>query len=270
MEGSASFTPSDVAQVLGAVSTLGAALVAAITAIFAWRSSLAAQEAVREARLARKSEYTPRLVLEKDVLDLHLQWPHPDSLNGEPVMLSRKHWKSKDLEVPTFSLTNYGGSPALELEIVFEFDDPNPELNLPDIFKEIGFSISDGIGSDFQPDFKVLEISRNGGGVGMPLYRKWTVDLPNCAPGQTRQIEFPTGLLSRAFVRGLQYLQNREMQPLILTVKINFHTVELEKEDVQFRFHMFPFYYGGTNPLVVNGHFWELPTHPRTESQRVV
>lgn len=94
---------------IAAVATLGAAFAAAISAYVSSKSAEAAKEAVKEARLARKAELAPRLVLERDFLDFHLQWPHSNTLNGEPVFLARKHWKDKDPSPPTFSLTNHGG-----------------------------------------------------------------------------------------------------------------------------------------------------------------
>jgi hypothetical protein len=68
----------------------------------------AAKSSVEEARLARRSELAPRLVLEKEFLDFQFYWPHADSLNGEAVFLSRKHWKDNAPSQPTFVLQNFG------------------------------------------------------------------------------------------------------------------------------------------------------------------
>lgn len=127
-----------------AIAADGTALAALFAAYSAWtssRSARAARDAVDEARLARKEEKAPRLVLERDFLDFEFVWPHPESLNGEPVYLARKHWKDKVPSPPTFSLTNHGGGPALELEIVFDLDDPNGELFVPEMFKPLGLSV---------------------------------------------------------------------------------------------------------------------------------
>lgn len=260
---------------IAAVATLGAAFAAAISAYVSSKSAEAAKEAVKEARLARKAELAPRLVLERDFLDFHLQWPHSNTLNGEPVFLARKHWKDKDPSPPTFSLTNHGGGPALELQVVFEFEDPNGDLLVPEQLRSFGLSVEEEPGSDVQPAFKTLLYQgQDGRGAGLPLYQRFTTDIANCAPGQTRTIDFPQALLNRLFLRGLQYWDRRAgmegIERLVLSVRISCHTVEGESYSTQFRFHAFPFYHGARDPMVVHGHFWELPMYPKSDEPRVI
>lgn len=258
-----------------AMATLGAAIAAAISAYVSSKGANAAMEAAKEARLARKAELAPRLVLERDFLDFHFQWPHPETLNGEPVFLVRKHWKDENPSPPTFSLTNHGAGPALELQIIFEFEDPNGDLLVPERLKPFGLSVEEEPGSDVQPAFKSLSYqSQNGQGVGLPLYQRVTTDIANCAPGQTRPIDFPQALLNRLFLRGLQYwdrgLGMNGIERLVLSVRISCHTVEGEPYSTQFRFHTFPFYHGACDPMVVHGHFWELPMYPKGNDFRVI
>lgn len=258
-----------------AVATLGATFAAAISAYVSSKGAEAAKEAVKEARLARKAELAPRLVLERDFLDFHLQWPHPDTLNGEPAFLARKHWKDKDPSPPTFSLTNHGVGPALELRVVFEFEDPNGDLLVPEQLGPFGISAQDEPESDVQPAFKTLTYQgQNGQGVGLPLYQRVTTDIANCAPGQTRTIDFPQALLNRLFLRGLQYwdrgLGMQSIERLVLSIRISCHTVEGESYSTQFRFHALPFYYGGLDPIVVYGHFWELPMYLKSDELRII
>lgn len=267
-------TSGEIFEGIVAVSTLGAALVAAISSYIASNGAKAAQEAVKEARLARKSELAPRLVLERDFLDFHLQWPRSSSLNGEPVFLARKHGRDKDPAPPTFLLTNHGGGPALELQLVFEFDDPNGELDVPETFAQLGLSVEDDPGSDIQPKFRILNYQgKDSRGVGLPLYRRVTTDIANCAPGQTRTVDFPQALLNRLFLRGLQYWDRRQgvkgISHLVLSVRISCYTVDGEPYSTQFRFQAFPFYQGSA-PMVVHGHFRELPMYPKSDEARVI
>lgn len=257
------------------MATLGAAFASAISAYISSKSAKAANNAVEEARLARKAEMAPRLVLERNFLDFHLQWPHPNTLNGEPVFLARTHWKDEDPSPPTFSLTNHGGGPALELSVVFEFEDPNGDLLVSERLRSRGLAIEEAQESEVQPAFKSLTYQRDdGGSVSLPLYQRVTTDIANCAPSQSRNVDFPQALLNRLFLRGLQYwdrgLGMNGLERLVLSVKISCHTVEGEPHSTQFRFHAFPFYDGGRNPMVVHGHFWELPMYPKSEEPRVI
>lgn len=105
------------------------------------------------------------------------------------------------------------------------------------------------------------------------MYRRSTLDLPNCAPGQTRTIEFPQGPLSRLLLRGLQYWETRGqedgLKPIVVTVTISYHAVDGDPGRTQFRFEAFPFWQGEQNPLRVAGHFHELPMYPKGNTPRV-
>jgi len=261
-------------EAVAAVSTALAALFAAYSAWTSRGSAKAARDAVDEARLARKEERAPRLVLERDFLDFEFVWPHPDSLNGEPVFLARRHWKDKEPVPPTFSLTNHGGGPAVELQIVFELDDPNGELVVPEMFTPLGLSVTEEEATRDGLRVKFLNCHLpNGRGGGLPMYRRSTVDISNCVPGQTRTIEFPMGPLSRLLLRGLQYWERRGeedgLKPVVVTVSITYHTIDGDLEETQFRFEAFPFWQGEHNPLRVAGHFHELPMYPKPDKPRV-
>ena len=72
---------------LEAATAIGTVLAAAFAALSAWTSkktAKAASEAVEEARLARRNELAPRLVLEKDFLDLFLCM-HEDLTETQPT-----------------------------------------------------------------------------------------------------------------------------------------------------------------------------------------
>jgi hypothetical protein len=118
-------------EVLSTVIAAVAAFFSAVSALISMLGVKAAQAAVEEAKLARRAELAPKLILEKDFLDFRFVWPHPDSLNGEAVFLARKHWKDNSPSPPTFSLQNFGQSPALEVTIIFELEDRNGELQVP-------------------------------------------------------------------------------------------------------------------------------------------
>jgi hypothetical protein len=129
---------------VGVGSTTAAAVAAAISTWLARKSTTAALETVKEARQARRDEILPRLILEKDFFDFSFHWPHVEGLNGGAVFLARRHWGDTSTCRPTFSLSNFGQSPALELNIIFELDDPNGDFDLTDGFNQIGI----GIGED--------------------------------------------------------------------------------------------------------------------------
>ena len=263
-----------VLDVVTAISTAAAAGLAAWSAWISKGSARAAEASVEEARKARLAEQSPRLVLERDFLDFHFQWPHPDTLNGEPVFLARKDWKDRSPSPPTFSLTNYGQGPALEVKLVFDLEDPNGELTVPEVFAPLGLSIFHTPQMPNQPRVLALAFGPpHGRGSALPLYRRWTTDIPNCAPGQTRTVEFPVHLLNTLFLRGLQYWVRRgdedAIRDVILTVRISAHTVDGVSYATQFRFKAFPFWQGLQDPLIVNGHFNELPMYPQGDDLRV-
>ena len=258
-------------QALTAVSTAAAVLFAAISAWISWINAKAAREAVREARLARRSELAPKLILEKEFLDFQFFWPHPSSLNGEPVFLARKHWKDSEPAPPTFSLQNFGQSPALEVTVVWDLSDPNGEFRLPEQFKPLGLSITESGAVDQQGSaIKSLMCSRpSGGGAGLPLYRKWTTDIPSCSPSQKRTVEFPVHLLNTFFVRGLQAGPTMPKDDMVLTATVSCYAVDETLYKTQFRWKVIPFYHGQTSPIIVYGHFFELPMYPKPDGPRV-
>ncbi|GEM_PF-1567069 len=251
-------------EALTAAGTVIAAGFAAWSAWIARGAARAAEATVEEARKARKAQLAPRLVLERNFLDFHLQWPHPGSSDGQAAYLARRHWRDQDPSVPTFSLTNHGESPALEIQIVFDLSDTNGELEVPDLFKPLGLSTWNQPATEGNPKYTTLQFAgKDGSGGGIPMYRRWTIDIPNCAPGQVRTVDFPTWLLARLFLRGLQYWvrrgQKNELKPMILTVDIIAYDIDGGRHSTKSRFEAFPFWQGQNNPLIVNGHFRELP-----------
>lgn len=269
---SASGSLDIVFSVLTSVGTVAAALFAAWTAWISRASANAAEHTVEEMRKARKANLSPRLVLERNFLDFYFVWPHADSLNGEPVFLARRHGQDKYPTPPTFSLSNYGAGAALEIEIVFEFEDPNGEYSVPETVRHLGIWCSEMLGSLDHRPIKTLQFARpGGGGVGLPLYSKWTTDIPHCAPGQTRSLEFPQALLSTLFLRGLQNgARYDELRRITLNVHMACRTVEGDPCSTQFRFKTFPYWYGTSNPINVYGHFYELPMYPKSSGDRAL
>lgn len=232
----------------------------------------AARAAVGEARLARRTELAPRLVLEKDFRDFQFYWPHPDSLNGEAVFLSRKHLKDSTLAPPSFTLQNFGESPALEVTIVWELNDPNGDYAIPEQFSRVGISIqpTGGVRNDDCQIEGVFYAKPDGGGSGLPLYRKWTTDIPSCSPGQSRTVEFPIHILNILFVRGLQLGSiAREDKEIVLTACVSCYAIDGELYKRIFKWKAVPFSYGQVSPVVVHGHFHELATHPKPPGPRV-
>lgn len=259
-------------EALTAGSTAAAVLFAAFSAWTSKISAKAARDAVEEARLARRTELAPKLILEKEFLDFKFYWPHADSLNGEAVFLARRHWKDQAPSTPVFSLQNFGQSPALEVTIVWELEDPNGPLQVPDHLRSLGLTVEEG-GSfdDHGASIKTLMYSRpdGSGGAGIPLYRKWTTDIPSCSPNQKRCVEFPVHLLNTFFLRGLQRGATAAGEDMTLTAKINCYAVDEALYESQFRWRVIPFHHGETNPVVVYGHFFELPVYPKPGGPRV-
>jgi hypothetical protein len=124
------------------------------------------------------------------------------------------------------------------------------------------------------PNLKSLQFRReDGSGAGLPMYRRWTIDIANCAPGQTRTVDFPQWILARLFLRGLQYWVRRgaenSLKAMILTVEVIAYDIDGERHVTQFRFEAFPFWQGVSEPLIVNGHFRELPMFDTGDHARV-
>lgn len=265
-------TLTAISTIAAAVGTIAAAIFVAVSAWYSKQSANAAKGAVEEAQKARRMELTPKLILEKNFLDFHFEWPHQASLNGEAVFLSRKHWQDKDLQAPTFSLKNCGQNPALEITIVFELEDPNGELRLPPKYEVLGLSLRDMGGMSSQHHVTTLMYSKPGGGCGLPLYHKETVDIPSCAPDQTRVVDFPQGLLNTLFLRGLQLGGVRSEgvnQDITLVARISCYAMDATKCETQYRWKVIPFSYGQVNPVVVYGHCFELPMYPKPTGPRV-
>lgn len=268
-------TSGEIFDGIAAVATLGAAFAAAISAYISSKTAEVAKEAVKEAQLARRAELAPRLVLDRNFSSFYFRWPDPNERSGGPALLARMQGRDESPLPPTFSLTNYGGGPALELEIVFEIEDQNGCLEVPESLKSHGLSIENYPSSNVQPEFKVLNyLGRDGSGVGLPLYKRSTTDIVNCAPGQTRTIDFPMPLLNRIFLRGLQFWSRGQGTEggdyLVLSIQISCHTVEGEEFFFKFRFFAAPFFYGQLDPMLVTGHFWELPVYPKSGTPRVM
>jgi hypothetical protein len=261
-------------EILAAVSTALAALFAAFSAWTSKLSAKAAKDAVEESRLARRAELAPKLILEKDFLDFQFIWPHPDSLNGEAVFFARKHWKDKSPSLPTLSLQNFGQSPALEVTIIFDLEDPNGEFQVPKGYEELGLSVMEMPAvPDKSPIISLCYAKPNGNRYCVGLYHKVTIDIPNCSPNQKRVVEFPDAILHTLFLRGLQYWEKfqrgESSHDIILTAHIDCYAVDGVNYKTQFRWRINPFHHGLINPVIVNGHCFELPMYPKPDGPRV-
>jgi Putative DNA-binding domain len=215
-----------------------------------------------EAREARKTDLAPRIVMEKQFLDLHFIWPHPAGLNGGPVFLARKHWQDKAPSTPLFSIQNFGTSPALDVTVVFELDDDNADLSVPSEWQEYGLSVSQSPPVGNAGVLSLMYGNSGGTGVGIPLYRRWACELPNLSPGSPRAVELPNFIANRLLLRGLQlgHLcypgQNRE---LTMWARISCHSMDGEKHEAAFRWGVSPFSYGPAKPVEVYCNCRELP-----------
>lgn len=262
-------------KILTSLASVAAAGFTAWTALISRKSANAAERAVSEATKARKAQLSPQLVLERNFLDFYFIWPHRDSLNGEAVFLARRDGKDTHPIPPTFALSNYGSGPGLEVEIVFELDDPNGEYSVPKEVSDLGVSVGDILPRPNQPAIKTLHFHHpDGTATGLPLYHKWTTDIPHCAPGQTRSIDFPQHLLNTLFLRGLQYQercgQHNELRYITLIVRIACHTVEEDAYSTQFRFKTLPYWHGHIRPIIVRGNFYELPMYTKSLGDKVI
>lgn len=265
---------SNLLEILTAGSTALAAVFAAVSAWTSRRSAKAAMDTVKEARIARQVELAPKLILEKDFLDFVFMWPHPSSLNGEPVFLARKHWKDDEPTPPTFSLKNFGQSPALEVTIVLDIEDPNGDYKLPHGYENLGIQITKDAKPIYQNNVEELTYRQpDGSAMGLPLYHKWTIDIPNCSPDQKRVVEFPIQLLNTLFLRGLQQWRTMQGDPpnqdMILTAHLSCYAVDGTGYETQFRWKIFPFHHGETKPIKIYGHCFELPMYPKPDGPRV-
>lgn len=258
---------------LAAISTL----LAAIAAIFsAWTSRIsakAAKESVAEIREARRTELAPKLTLEKQFVGFELSWPHPKRPDGHPVFLAKRDWKDHDPRPPTFILHNYGQSPALELVLVFELDDPNGDLSVPERYGSHGLKVEDDDDGRGNPQKLLYFPGADNSGHGIPLYKKWTTDIALCGANQSKEVEFPMQLLARVYLRGLQrwdkLVARETVSDVALTVHISCHAVDKHKHETQFRWNISPYQHSRGKPVVVYGHCWELPMYPKPIGPRV-
>ncbi len=260
--------PSNWVDVVAALGTAAAAVFAAYGAWTSRASASAARDAVNEAKLARQLELEPKLILEKEFLDLQFFWPHKDTLNGEAVYLARKNWKDESPSPATFKLQNFGQSPALEVTIEWSLETEN-SFEIPKSLNAIGIEVTPAMYDDLGSGPKNLLnfLNRDGSGSGVPLYLKWTTDLANCAPGQPREVEFPPLILSTLFAKALAY--GPRSNEIVLTAKLHFYSIDGSKHISQFRWKSIPFWHGQTGPVIAHSHFIELPMHPKPDGPRV-
>ncbi|MHC1668642.1 hypothetical protein ACODUO_05720 [Stenotrophomonas maltophilia] len=253
------------------VAALGTAAAAVFAAYSAWTSRVsarAARDAVNEAKLARQLELEPKLILEKDFLDLQFVWPHKDTLNGEAVYLARKHWRDNLSSPPAFKLQNFGQSPALEVTIEWSLETEN-SFELPARLKANGMEAvpatpqEPGSSPKYQLNFHNLD----GSIYGVPLYLKWTTDLANCAPGQPREVEFPMAILNSLFGKALG--GGSQGSEIVVNAKLHFYSIDGSIHISQFRWKSIPFWHGQIAPVVAHSHFIELPVRPKPEGPRV-
>jgi len=260
---------SELVDLITAVSTALAVVFAALSAWTSMQSAKAARGAVEEARLARRSELAPRLVLERDFVNLQFHWPHAGSLNGEPVFLSKKHWKDNSPSPPIFNLQNFGQSPALEVTIIWELTDPHGDLTVPDKYVQVGITHETDGSNESQPVQLIYYVAPDGRGAGLPLYTKFTVDVTSCSPGQIRTIEFPTPLLNLLFLRGLQYGSSvSESEEITVSAHVSSYSDDGERYERTFKWIATPFSYGSMNPVEASCHFRELAVHPKPAGPR--
>ncbi len=250
-----------------ALSTAAAAIFAAYSSWTSRVSATAAREAVNEAKLARQLELEPKLILEKNFLGLQFFWPHKDSLNGEAVYLAREHWKNAELKIPTLTLQNFGQSPAIEVTIEWELDTENA-FAIPNELEAIGLSISPALALGDSPKHQINFRRPDGSGSGVPLYLKWTTDIPNSSPGQPRTVELPSLIQSTLFAKALEF--GSEAHEIVLTAKIHYHSVDGNSHKSQFRWKAIPYWHYQKSPVIAFSHIFELPIYPKPTGPRVV
>ncbi|TCP94450.1 hypothetical protein C8J42_101916 [Sphingomonas sp. PP-CE-1A-559] len=273
------FSITDIIGAIAAMASTAAAVAAAYSAKFTrdgaeatrisasagLSSAKATQETVSEMREARKDEQRPRLTIERKFLDL--KFVCPGGLNNGPLYRSRTQYDPSIYSAPEFELTNQSDASAFDVSVQFRLEDNNGSFELSKSFNDLGVRIvpSPSLASE-QPVEMAIFGAPLAGGVGLPLYRRMVEYRPFCGPRQTRLIEFPQGLLTTLFVRGLQYRDRQgsdsPLQPINLIVEIACYTVGKEKVETSFRFEANPFCYGPNAPLEAYSHFRELPSNP--------
>lgn len=160
------------------------------------------------------------------------------SLRGSTGKTIRQHPQ-------TFILQNFGQSPALEVTIIFELEDPNGEFQVPKAYAQLGLSVTEiAMSADQRPIKSLMYAKPDGSGAALPLYRKWTTDIPSCSPNQKRAVEFPQPILNRLFLRGLQQWEKRQYgessHDVILTAHLDSYAVDKANHETQFRWRITP------------------------------
>lgn len=260
-------------DVVAALSTLAAAVFAAISAWTSARSAAAAKAAVDEAREARKAQLAPRIIVEKSFFDFQFIWPHPDSLSGGPSFLARKSVSDSKLSAPVFAIQNYGESPAIEVSVVFELEDNDEDLSVPADWQPFGVSNWQSTpldGSEGHPG--VLYRQPSGQALALGLSKRSSVEFPHLSPGKPREVELPLGIANRILLRGLQRGATRrpgEMADIELSAQISCHSMDDQRYSAEFRWRMDPFSYGPSHPFVVYSNCGELALRGNRSSSPV-
>lgn len=256
---------SELSQALAAFSSLAAALVAAYNAYLARKSASAAEQTVHEARKARQHELAPQLVVEKNFLDFTVLWKQ--SLDEAKPSYSARNNNLQLVGHPSFSLSNFGPAPALELTVAYELDDGDDDFLMPGDLVEQGITVGT-IPKDANKNPWVFYESHPGVAAGTlqpsPLLCRVFETIPSCAPSQTRIITFPEPLLDRIFIRGLQRrdrsldfggISGRDT----FTIRLRYYTVEGEARETVFLFRARGYANPGLKFPSVHCRFNQLP-----------
>jgi hypothetical protein len=247
-------------EIITASSTAAAAIAAAISARTSLKSTKAAQDAVSEARLSKRKELEPKIVLEKTFFSLRFIFPHRSAPDGQPAYMARVSESDEHLALPSFRLDNFGQTPALDVSLEWTLDVQN-NFVLPEAVKPLGLSISphSQVGAGFGPR-NLLTFAGKQGGSSVPLYVKWTTSIPNSSPGQPREINFPREILHAVFTKSLEH--GSGYSPIELVARIRYRSSIAGQDETQFRWELVPFWHYEVNPLRCYSHFRELPMYP--------
>lgn len=191
---------------LGFLVSLGgpaAALFAAWTANETRRIAVATKETVEESRRSRAAGQRPILTLEPAYDVFELRWSSAES-DGPRAWCIRRDPPEEVRLRPALTLTNWGGGPALDINVEIGIVDSESPISVPTQYRHVPHHGTDRARLEIQSG-KYLVFRPHSGHSYMSSPRsRASAFLPAIGMASVRRLEIPRSVLHRIFIRTLQ------------------------------------------------------------------
>jgi hypothetical protein len=183
----------------------------AAAAIFAAISARATLATVQEMRLAREQELRPQLMLNPGADYFTIHWPNLSAAPDDQMQARFERHVGNPAATsagePNFVMENFGGGPALDIEIEFQVEYEATRIKLPRHYQEIPFGSENniGLGRPAKTEtFGDLHLHRQNVFRTSPLLSSERTFKSYCGPGETCDIGVAVDLCWYIALRAMQ------------------------------------------------------------------